>query len=324
MIKVKIMAHFNIKQLKFFNATSGAFSHVTEREATGDKSVTVDKQEKATLQLCYPLDSFTRAGGATPDGKPSHFLFNVTTIQKGKLLTEAHELAIKYPKANKNELRLYFNRESTFYPPVDTTWFIYTKRGEDTPYIGFMKTSEWGNIGVEKAVDEIFEHDYLFDDEDDAYQKSIAEPVDGSIDNDVEDEDEDEEPQLASDASTSTTKKHKRKAKLAKKAIHKGDYKCQVNNEHQTFVSGATKKPYLEAHHLVPVSLNGTDEFKYELDVIANIIPLCPTCHRAIHFGDAGTKKELLQKLLQKQQEKLKNKKIVVSLERLLQIYGAD
>ena len=119
-------------------------------------------------------------------------------------------------------------------------------------------------------------------------------------------------------------KKHKRKAKLAKKAIHKGDYKCQVNNEHQTFVSGATKKPYLEAHHLVPVSLNGTDEFKYELDVIANIIPLCPTCHRAIHFGDAGTKKELLQKLLQKQQEKLKNKKIVVSLERLLQIYGAD
>ncbi|NQX97163.1 MAG: HNH endonuclease [Flavobacteriales bacterium] len=308
--------------MKHFNAVSGACSPVTDREATGDKSVTIDKHEKSVLKTCYSLNSFTRAGGALPDGKPSHFNFNVISFKNNKLSYEQHELAIKYPKSNKDELRLYFNRESTFYPPTDSTWFIFTKQGDPTPYIGFMKTSEWGNIGVDKTTKEVYEHDYLFDGDDDNYQKSIAEPIEDTDDElaDIADE----EPKLATSKQRGSVSRHHRKAKLAKKAFRAADYKCQFNKDHRTFISGATKKPYIEAHHLVPVSLNGTDEFEYELDVVENIIPLCPMCHRAIHFGDTGTKKELLQKFIKERQDKLKKKKINITFERLLQIYGAD
>ncbi|WP_158138911.1 hypothetical protein [Vibrio metschnikovii] len=53
----------NVSLLQAFNATQGAGSEVTIREATGDKSVTIDQSEKAVLFQIYPSTTFTRAGG---------------------------------------------------------------------------------------------------------------------------------------------------------------------------------------------------------------------------------------------------------------------
>jgi len=298
------MPIFTQKQSDYFNASSGAFSEVTDREATGDKSVTIDKHEKSVLAQCYPLDSFTRAGGALPDGKPTHFNFKYVFSDDITHKTKTHKIAVKYPKNNKNELRLYFNRESHFYPPPNVIWYIFCRKDEHIPYIGFMKQSQWNSIGIKKNIQDVFKHDYSFDEEDDDYQKSIAEP------------------EKAGTAKSSTVTKHNRDAKTARRALKNANYKCEFNEEHQTFTSGSTQKNYVEAHHLVPVSLTNTDNFKFKLDVKENLIALCPNCHRAIHYGDTATKMELLNKFFNERHEKLSKKGIDITLEKIYEIYG--
>jgi 5-methylcytosine-specific restriction protein A len=39
----------------------------------------------------------------------------------------------------------------------------------------------------------------------------------------------------------------------------------------------------MEAHHIIPLKLQ--ERFSSSLDVYANLISLCPICHRKIHLG---------------------------------------
>ncbi|HDY7447493.1 TPA: HNH endonuclease [Vibrio vulnificus] len=47
------------------------------------------------------------------------------------------------------------------------------------------------------------------------------------------------------------------------------------------FIKRSNGEPYLEVHHIIPLSQGG-------LDSLENVISLCPNCHRKIHFGPAG------------------------------------
>lgn len=73
-----------------------------------------------------------------------------------------------------------------------------------------------------------------------------------------------------------------RNVNVSKNAIKIANYKCELNNSHKTFVT-ASEKPYVEAHHLIPLSCQ--NDFDYSLDVETNIIRLCPNCHRMLHYG---------------------------------------
>ncbi|ENL1287737.1 HNH endonuclease [Vibrio parahaemolyticus] len=293
---------FNEHLKNHFTATEGAGSIVTKREATGDKSVTVDKEEKSVLFTIYPSGSFTRAGGAAADGKPNSQTFKVLNPATGKY--ESHKVAIKYPKANpkKMELRLYFSRGSHFYPNENDYWYVFTRTGEDIPYIGFMSSGEWENIssGIDEA--KAFEENYALDEDDELFQKEIHSPQ-----------------AQAGKTETSTTKYPRSPAKAAN-AIKKSKYKCQFNSDHDSFISGASLKAYVEVHHLVPLS--SSDKFTVSLDVPANLIVLCPNCHRAIHFGTAEIKKEYLEKFYHERRDTLEQSGIRIKLEDLFEFYN--
>lgn len=49
--------------------------------------------------------------------------------------------------------------------------------------------------------------------------------------------------------------------------------------------------PYLEVHHVIPLSEDGSD-------VIENCVALCPNCHRAMHFADDAEQR--IEQLYQK------------------------
>ena len=53
---------------------------------------------------------------------------------------------------------------------------------------------------------------------------------------------------------------------------------CQDCCQPAPFVSKNTGEPYLETHHIIPLSLGGKDS-------IENVIALCPNCHRKRHYG---------------------------------------
>jgi 5-methylcytosine-specific restriction protein A len=295
------MSVFTENLLQKFEAIAGAGSEVTVREATGDKSVTLDRFEKTVLHLAYPADTFTRAGGAAKDGLPTHQTFNVLNTHLKKY--EQHQLAIKYPKASGNELRLYFNRESNFYPEAGNMWFIFTRPDEPIPYIGFMPVMEWENVASGEEQKLAYEESYSLDDDDDFYQKELHSP------------------QAQAGTIQQSSTKYARNPSLAASAIKKAHYKCEYDEEHSTFISAASGESYVEVHHLIPISQSG--KFQYSLDVPANMVVLCPNCHRAIHFGTTEVKRVYLRKFYDERIEYLTQAEITVSFEELCSYYGA-
>ncbi|MCY7498227.1 MULTISPECIES: hypothetical protein [Bacillus] len=111
-----------------------------------------------------------------------------------------------------------------------------------------------------------------------------------------------------------------RNSKFAKAAIKKADFKCEIDNSHQTFLSETSKEPFMEAHHLVPMHMQ--HEFEVSLDRTCNIVSLCPTCHRRIHHANSKDKKLLLEHLFNSRQGELKLVGINIELEYLLNSYN--
>lgn len=88
--------------------------------------------------------------------------------------------------------------------------------------------------------------------------------------------------------------RYRRDPKIAARALRAANFKCEANMLHETFVSRRSSKPFVEAHHLFPMSTQSL--FQYSLDVPENIIALCPNCHRLLHHGTTGAARPVLQK----------------------------
>lgn len=81
------------------------------------------------------------------------------------------------------------------------------------------------------------------------------------------------------------------------------NYKCENNGDHTTFISEASKKPFMEVHHLIP--LKNQNKFKVSLNVYANAVCLCPTCHKLLHYGIKSEKELIASKLFEARQSRL-------------------
>lgn len=110
-----------------------------------------------------------------------------------------------------------------------------------------------------------------------------------------------------------------RNADTAANSIINSNYKCTFDNNHISFTSNKHKKPYMEPHHLIPLSEQ--DKFFVSLDVEANIVSLCSTCHNCVHYGINEEKFEILKKIFYSRKERLSNCGINITLNDLLQIY---
>ena len=98
---------------------------------------------------------------------------------------------------------------------------------------------------------------------------------------------------------------------IKSQAIIGANFICENNGEHQTFISKATGKPYMEGHHLIPIRFQ--TEFTTSIDVYANIVCLCPNCHRLLHFGTDRDKVYAAEKLFDSRSERLINSGIDLS-----------
>ncbi len=111
-------------------------------------------------------------------------------------------------------------------------------------------------------------------------------------------------------------KKYKRNSTKAKRAIIYSKYKCNIDENHESFIA-KNGKPYMEAHHLIPMSAQ--EDFINSLDVDANIVSLCSVCHRKLHHGN-NIQQELL-KLFIDRVGLLKKSGIDISFEQLIKYY---
>lgn len=111
----------------------------------------------------------------------------------------------------------------------------------------------------------------------------------------------------------------KRNALYAAKAIIVANYLCEFDSEHRHFISKTTNKNYVEAHHLIPMSIQ--DKFDYSLDIPANIISICVICHKQLHHGVFEDKKMILEPLFLSRKKRLEDCGIKISLDELFNFY---
>jgi predicted HNH restriction endonuclease len=111
-----------------------------------------------------------------------------------------------------------------------------------------------------------------------------------------------------------------RDPKKAQQALKRAEFKCEIDESHITFTSESSNVPYMEAHHLIPMKMQ--HEFDQSLDVMGNIVSLCPNCHRMIHYAKSKEKRKLLENLYKKRKDELEQYGLNIDLEYLLNVYA--
>lgn len=113
--------------------------------------------------------------------------------------------------------------------------------------------------------------------------------------------------------------KYKRDIKKSKKALKNSNFRCEYSVSHESFISGVTGKMYVEAHHIIPMSQQGV--YENSLDIVSNIVALCPNCHRLIHHGTFEDKAKLIKSIFPLRHEAILKKGIQISISDLLKVY---
>lgn len=98
--------------------------------------------------------------------------------------------------------------------------------------------------------------------------------------------------------------KRRARSYIIKKQVEEAShYLCEFNHDHQTFIVNKTDHQYMEGHHAIP--LFKQDSFQNSLDVYANVVCLCPICHRLLHYGRQSDKEVVLNKIYHDRGERL-------------------
>ena len=97
------------------------------------------------------------------------------------------------------------------------------------------------------------------------------------------------------------------------------NYRCEVNHNHLTFTSRVTEQNFVEIHHLIPMAFQ--EDFNYSLDVPANVVAVCPNCHRQLHHAEKQVTARFLRLLFNKRQAAIGLAGISLSIETLFKCY---
>jgi 5-methylcytosine-specific restriction protein A len=101
------------------------------------------------------------------------------------------------------------------------------------------------------------------------------------------------------------------------KALQRANYRCEIDEEHPSFIKKSDGTTYMEPHHLIPMSYQS--QFPQSLDVQANIVSLCSNCHNQLHYGKDF--EPLLKKLYNAREKQLAQAGIQVTWWELIKMY---
>ena len=107
---------------------------------------------------------------------------------------------------------------------------------------------------------------------------------------------------------------------LREQALTFAGYACEIDKSHESFVAEKTNKAYMEGHHAIP--MNNQPRFDQSLDVYANIVCLCPVCHRRIHHGIKSDRINMMNVIYAKRADRLANSGIRLSREEFARFAG--
>lgn len=104
---------------------------------------------------------------------------------------------------------------------------------------------------------------------------------------------------------------------IKRQSLEAAGYLCEMNPEHQTFISASNGENYMEGHHLIPI--HEQERFDYSLDVYANVVCLCPICHRMLHYGRNSDRTPALKKLYVLKADRLATSGLKISEDKFIE-----
>lgn len=110
-----------------------------------------------------------------------------------------------------------------------------------------------------------------------------------------------------------------RNPKYAREALGRAEYLCELDETHQLFISKFTGKNYVEAHHIIPIQFQS--KYTYSLDTHANIVSVCPMCHKKIHYGTFEETQSMLEELFDIRKNRLYSSGISIVIDELYSYY---
>lgn len=113
---------------------------------------------------------------------------------------------------------------------------------------------------------------------------------------------------------------HARDRIKARQVTESCNYLCGIDNSHISFIAESTGHQYVEGHHIIPLSLQ--NEFECNLDCYANIIALCPNCHRMLHYGRKNDRKDKLKAIYDDRYERFESSGILIDRSSFLSAAG--
>lgn len=108
-----------------------------------------------------------------------------------------------------------------------------------------------------------------------------------------------------------TTVARKRSSIIKIQSIESAGYICEFDPSHATFTAKSSGQQYMEGHHAVP--MKHQEKFNHSLDVYANIVCLCPICHRLLHYGIDEQKEKLANKIFYDRADRLATSGLKIS-----------
>lgn len=153
-------------------------------------------------------------------------------------------------------------------------------------HIGLVQTFDEINS---KAFIRFVAQDKLFPTANETIKESQAEykvTFENEVNESLDDSSENRQRRLASRSTKSKVvyrlvQDYRRDPDVVAEALYRAEGFCEKCKEKAPFIKRSNGEPYLEVHHIIPLSQGG-------LDSLENVISLCPNFHREIHFGPAG------------------------------------
>lgn len=272
---------------EYFGAEKGAGSRITPNDEGPKGQITVTQKFERPIFEEYFGDFLTGKKEDLGDACLNEFKIfpSGETVRLPILLR---------PGERRNELRLYM-KAGLFRPASEMFWFAYLKDGY--LWLGSLSEAELNQIRIGVYLD---------------LQDGIQKIPEDSYQNSLNDSRKPKQ-------TTREVTAYQRDPNVAKAVLENSDYICEIFPEHPKFISKKSGKPYLEAHHFVPMFEQRRFP-EHSLDVEKNICILNPYSHRLVHHANYADIEAHIKKLAEPREEFLKE--LGLSVDSVLKIYG--
>lgn len=279
---------FNEALKQFFGAEVGAGSVVTEKDEARKSQITITQYENEVIASVFK--NIPRGSKTSLSERGISAEVSLRLYPTGELIN----LVLLHPKPDRTELRIYM-KAGVFKPKAGLIWFVYVRNEEI--WIGALDEYSMSEIigGNTRPTSQ----QTLIDFSDDEFQSVLQEM---------------KRPRTIEQ----TINRIKRDPRIARDALRKSGYVCEMLPDHPAFTSKSNDKPYLEAHHLIPISIQ--PKFEISLDQSENICILNPYAHKMVHHATYALIADHVKKLVAPREAFLKS--LELSVDDVLKIYG--